>query len=168
MAIDGPMDDALLLIRGQGGDPITAAVTSVDGWQDYSELLQYARLADPVEVTRLAPHGGVNIGEPVAGLRTPNGEFRFGRQDGKVPDPGAIFGAESQSKDRRFQFVFQIRRSPLVGNDGVLVPAPSLANPQYTGTAVMEDIDPWGEGPGSPILLRVPFQCGRDFRTWLA
>lgn len=158
--------ERLLLVKAAPTGRINTEVTSVSGWTDLSAIedcIQTVEMTTGRETTDLQPSGTDVIGEPVATTGSGTLTINLVRRDGNDPDPGKFFEDIRETTSARFQFCYQPDRAALTVND-TTTPAASSANPQYTGSAVITEIDHWGPGGAEVRMMNITASLGSDFR----
>ena len=145
------------------------AITSLTGWTDISEALKgQVSIAGPGEVIRLQPSGGRVIGDVIAGDKTPSITMQMVKEDDADGTDGpSILEMVFERDDRRFQFIIQPRRTPLVSGGAVTL-APSHSNPQHQGSAVINNLDPWGPGGRQSAILNCTADISGDYKVFRA
>ena len=161
------LKNSLLLVK-TGSDDITDAVTSLTGWTDLSaELAGEITFNLTASNERLKAEADEAIGRILPGDVTGTVDMVLIKKLGETPDASAFFEDLYSGVDRRYQFVFQPDRPALTSGDPpVVTPAPSAANPQYTGSALMSDLEPWqgSNVSADSALIHVVADLDKDYR----
>ena len=155
----------LLLTKLMASGDNSAEVTDAAGWTDLTgpgTRVQSVTMPRTRTVTRLEPGAGKQLGKaiPQGGGGTITINIFY---DNAADDPEAIFQGYYDAGGR-FAFVYQPDRAALLtGNNNALVPAASAANPQYVGSAIITNIDPWGPGGTNAKILTVTAELDDDY-----
>ena len=165
MATYFAMTDGLLLVRAAPSARQTAKVTSSSGWTDLSKYCQGITIAETVAI-REATHQGSDRPTVEAGLRTATLTLNFTGDDTGAADTPNGFLLDLSQSNYRFNICIQAYRTPLE-SAGVVTPAPSRGNPQYAGSAVVENPGDliWGDG-SAPTPIAVTARVDSDWQVY--
>ena len=161
--VERAITDGLVLLKAAPTGDLTAEVTDLAGWTDMSGKALTYNINESRANAGVAPHGSNPRTRRLAGRITGTIAFTFLNDAGGTPDPESFLEA-IHSADGRLQYVVQDDRNALAtGAGGAIEPDPSDANPQRTGSAIINSIDYFGAADGTPSVVSVTCDLDRDF-----
>lgn len=154
------ISDGLVLLKESPSGDIEAAVTSKDGWTDFSGN----GLTMTLETTRnpvpLLTFGKNRLPRQLAGARGGTIRLTFARDDGGTPDPYAFLSGIDKSHGR---MAFCINLQKAADGD----PEATAANPQEAGSMIITRVNRWGPGDGdSAAVVSVDGTLDKDYNTY--
>ena len=156
MANEIVLINPLLLVIPEASDDIIAAVTAIVGWIPLNS--QSITINRSRETQRLNPDGGKESGKVLGGAIAGTMSIACTRLYNVSIEPGLVFEGIFSTPSGRFSFVIQPTK--------VAVPLATLANPQYTGNAVITGMDLWGPGGTSAAVINITCELDNDFAVW--
>ena len=161
--VERAITDGLVLLKAAETGDLTTEVTDLAGWTDMSGKALTYNINESRANAGVNPHGTNPRTRQLAGRITGTIAMTFLNDAGGTPDPESFLEA-IHSDHGRLQFAIQDDRNALAtGAGGVIEPDPSGANPQRTGSAIINSIDYFGTADGTASVVSVTCDLDRDF-----
>ena len=160
-------NQGLLLVKlvDAPADRPTAKVTSATGWTDLSHVVRQFTINTSVEVRRSSAWNQPTFKGVSAGAAEGSGTIVCDFTPGDTADATKFFWGVFKHVDRKFSFVVQPDLAALTSG-GTVTPAPTAANPQLAGSAVITGNEPFTTGDDlSTITVQMALDNNTDYYT---
>ena len=169
MADEFSMRGALVLLRAHNGSRLDAAITATTGWTDFSDVcLTKSGPSRSVATGRGSGRQANPIGPVFAGTQSLTYSLTFANTPGETVDAWAFLDAIA-ADDAKIQVCVQPDRDALLNSamPPVPEPAPSAANPQMLGGAVISSLDPiGGGGEADAAVITLSLELDADWKEY--